>query len=343
MKIENLVDFDSSFELVHKNPEVVETLGISHLDAPLKDTFIFIASKKFLKNLGRKKPDFDSSKIGVIVQKDFFEESEEFQKEIKKYAWVAHVDKVSSAMCFFSKPFYDQKFDALNLYVDGRQMNKVSIDPDAQIAQNVFIGENVEIAADVIIMPGTMIMPNCKIGKGTIIFPNVTLYPFTSIGSGCRIHSGTVIGTDGFGYNFIEGQHTKIWHLYGVEIGNDVEVGANTMIDCGAFQPTRIGNGTKLDNDVQIAHNAQVGNHVILCGKAGVSGSVEVGDYVVFGAGAGAAPGVQIGMGAQIASRATISENSIVAPKEVLAGTPARPLKEWMRGQAKLRRLAKEK
>ncbi len=185
-------------------------------------------------------------------------------------------------------------------------------------------------------------MPNVQIGDGTIIFPNVTLYPFTSIGENCRIHAGTVIGTDGFGYNFFNGEHQKIWHLAGVEIANDVEIGCNTMIDAGAFTPTSIGNGTKIDNAVQLSHNVKVHNHVVICGTTGIAGSVEIEDYCAFGAGAGVAPAAKLGKGSQVAARAVVSENAVVAPGEVMAGHPARPLKDWMRSQATLRRLSKK-
>jgi len=210
------------------------------------------------------------------------------------------------------------------------------------VAQGVFIGQNVTIEKNVKIMSGAVVLANCHIKEGTIIFPNVTLYPFTKIGKNCRIHSGTVIGSDGFGYNFIDGKHEKIWHLYGVEIGDDVEIGSNTCIDSGCFIDTFIDDGCRIDNQVHISHNARVGKHCVLCGKSGLAGSCELEDYVVFAAGAGAAPNARIGSGSQIAAAAVVSENALIPPKSVLAGHPARPLKEWLRTKAKIKKLTEQ-
>ena len=190
------------------------------------------------------------------------------------------------------------------------------------------------------IMPGCSILPGVHIGDDSIIFPNVVLYPRVKIGARCRIHGGTIIGSDGFGYNFINGEHQKIWHLYSVEISDDVEIGSGTTIDCGAFTPTVIGTGSKIDNLVQISHNANIGKYNIMCGMSGVAGSSKTGDYCVFGGDSACAQNVELGNGVHLAARAVVSENSIIKDKQVLGGHPARPIKEWLRSQATLRKLS---
>ena len=344
MKFEKLSNFDSTIIVKYGNPENLDILGISHSDDPLPDTFIFIKAYRFHKNLGRKSGEKSFLNSGLLIQEDYYLKLKQEELDLlqEKFNWIATVKDVDQSMCKLSKPFYDEMFSELNFQVDGRQMGTAKIDPSAEISQGVFIGEDVSIEENVRILPGCVILPKVKIKKNTILYPNITLYPYTEIGENCRIHAGTVMGTDGFGYNFFDDQHQKIWHLAGVKIGNNVEVGCNTMIDAGAFTATVIGDGSKIDNDVQISHNVKIDKHVIICGKTGLAGSVEVQDYCGFGAGAGVAPSAIIEKGAQVAARAVVSENTIVKSKEIVAGHPARPLKEWMRSQATLRKLSKK-
>ncbi len=170
----------------------------------------------------------------------------------------------------------------------------------------------------------------------------MTIYPFTKIGKGCRIHSGTVIGADGFGYTFHQGQHHKIWHMGGVEISDDVEIGSNTSIDQGTFSPTRIGAGTRIDNLVQIAHNCKIGKGCVLCGQVGLAGSVTLEDFVVIGGQAALGPDCHIGMGTQIGGKAGVMEAAVWPAGSKIAGFPARDLKEWLRGLALAKKLAEK-
>ena len=193
-------------------------------------------------------------------------------------------------------------------------------------------------------MPGTVILPHSEIGDNTKIFSNVSIYPFTKIGKNCRIHSGTVIGSDGFGYTFHQGNHVKIWHMGGVDIRDDVEIGSNSSVDAGTFSPTIIGSGTRIDNLVQIAHNVKLGRGCVICGQAGIAGSAVLEDYVVMGGRAAVGPDSFIGMGTQIAGGAKVNESANWPAGSKLGGHPAKDLKEWMKGVAYLRTMSlKEK
>jgi len=344
MKVSDLQELDRSINIKTGNPDGFIINGICQSEEPVENTFTFLKNKRYLNSLGGKVAGSSYPKTGIMVEEDFWDKMDDAQKSgvATSFAWVATLKSVSEGMCTLSKPFYDALYSNLNYQVDGRQMGEVQIDPSAEISQGVFIGEKAVIGKNVKIMSGCVIQPRVSIGDDTIIFPNVTIYPYTQIGERCRIHAGTVIGTDGFGHNFFDGKHQKVWHLAGVEIKNDVEIGCNSMVDSGAFTKTCIGNGTKIDNDVQVSHNVKIHNHVVICGTTGIAGSVEVQDYAGFGAGVGVGPAAKIGKGAQIAARAVVSENTIVADGEVMAGHPARPLRDWLRAQAVLRKLSKK-
>lgn len=334
--LKTLLDLDKNLELLSGDPSNMS--GISSYLAPREKSLVFIKSKKYLDELGRI-TSIDRSKFSIITEKKFYTENLE---KLAGFKSILITSDFLRSMCSLSKPFYDLMYENLNYEVDGRQMGLAQVDSFSDIAQNVFIGSNVTIERNVKIMSGTVIMPNCTISEGSIIYPNVTIYPYTEIGKNCTIHSGTVIGSDGFGYNFIDGAHHKIWHTGGVKIMNNVEIGSNSCIDTGCFSETFIDDGCKIDNQVHISHNARLGKHCLMCGKSGVAGSCELDDYVVFAAGSGAAPGARIGAGTQVAAAAVISENAVIPPKSVLAGHPARPLKEWLRNKAKINKLIKD-
>lgn len=345
MKLQDLITIDPSLNLVKNNEWPEEILAISAFDGLTANSIVFIKNAKFLQKL---QPHLDQAvayKIGAVVDEKFFAMANaELKGEIQKLPWIITSSNVALSLTKLSKPFYDLKMKGVNTQVDGRQMGTVEIDPSAYIAQNVFIGENVRIGANVEIMPGTVILPHSQIGDNTKIYPNVSIYPFSIIGKNCRIHAGTVIGSDGFGYTFNQGQHLKIWHMGGVIIHDDVELGSNCSVDAGTFSPTIIGAGTRADNLVQIAHNVKLGRGCILCGQAGVAGSAILEDYVVLGGRAAVGPDSYLGTGTQVAGGAKINEGAIWPAGSKLGGHPAKDLKEWMKGIAYLRMMSlKEK
>lgn len=341
MKLSELTGFDSTLEIVHNKSWPEEILAISTFDALTERSVVFIKNARFLNKFLPELEKAISLKVGAIVDAKFFGLINAESKEaLLKLSFVGTSPNVAMSLTTLSKPFYDEKFKGINHQVDGRQMGTTSIDATARIAQGVFIGENVTIGANVVIHAGVTILPNVQIGDNTVIYPNVSIYPFTTIGKNCRIHAGVVIGSDGFGYTFDQGQHKKIWHMGGVVIHDNVEIGSNTSIDQGTFSPTIIGAGTRIDNLVQIAHNCRIGRGCILCGQSGLAGSVVLEDYVVLGGRAAVGPDSFIGMGSQIAGGAKVNESANWPAGSKLGGHPAKDLKEWMRGVAYLRKVS---
>lgn len=202
-----------------------------------------------------------------------------------------------------------------------------AISASAQLSAGVeihplaFIGDDVEIGAGAVIHSGVRILEGCRIGAGTTIFPNAVLYENTIVGERCLIHSGAVLGAYGFGYNSSSGTHQLCAQLGWVEIGNDVDIGACSSIDRGTYGPTTIGDGTKLDNQVQIGHNCRVGRHNIICSQTGLAGSCSTGDYVVIAGQAGLRDHVHIGDHAMIGAKSGVMGD--VEPKAKVVGLPA--------------------
>ena len=195
----------------------------------------------------------------------------------------------------------------------------VSVGPRSQVRAGVFIGRGVRIGAD------------CDIG------PNAVLLDGTVVGDRCILHPGVVLGSDGYGFHWMGDHHHKIPQLGIVVIEDDVEIGANTCIDRATLGETRIGRGSKFDNLVHIAHNNQIGHHVLLTGQVAVAGSSRLGNGVVAGGQAGIADHVEIGDGVQIGAQSGVIGN--LAAGEKVWGTPARPMGRVMREQAALGKL----
>ncbi len=197
----------------------------------------------------------------------------------------------------------------------------VQIGPDASILPLASIGEGTTIGARCRIHSGAIVGRNCRIGDDVVLFPHCVIYDGITIGQRVIIHANAVIGADGFGYRVQNGRHTKIPQLGTVEIGDDVEIGAGTTIDRGTFEATRIGEGTKIDNLVQIGHNCQIGKHNILVSQVGIAGSSTTGDYVVIAGQAGIVDLVNIGDGVTIGAKSGVSND--IAPGQRAFGIPA--------------------
>ncbi len=227
------------------------------------------------------------------------------------------------------------------------------ISPQSSIGKNVRLGDGVAIGAfasigdDVAIGDRTIIYPNVTIENGSsigsdcIVYPQVSIYYASKIGDRCIIHSGCVIGSDGYGFATHGGRHHKIPQIGTVRIENDVEIGSGTTIDRAALGETVIGEGTKIDNLVQIGHNVRIGKHCLLVSQVGIAGSTELGDYVVVAGQSGFAGHLRIGSGVQVAAKSAVLED--VPANTKVMGSPAVPFREFARREAVLRRMTKRK
>lgn len=214
---------------------------------------------------------------------------------------------------------------------------RAGIGPFAVIGEDAHIGEDTQIGAHSVVGAGCWIGANCR------IHPRVTLYAGVRLGDRVEIHSGAVIGADGFGYVYGEGRYWKFPQAGIVEIADDVEIGANTTIDRGSLDDTRIGEGVKLDNLVHIAHNCQIGAHTVMAALVGFSGSCDVGRHVVVGGQAGFGERCELEDGAVIGGQSGVLGGKTIRSGQTVWGTPARPLekfKEQFAWQARLPELA---
>jgi UDP-3-O-[3-hydroxymyristoyl] glucosamine N-acyltransferase len=224
------------------------------------------------------------------------------------------------------------------------------------ISPGAYVHQDARLEPDVIVDPGAVIGPRAEIGAGTIIGSNAVIGPDVCLGRNCSIgaqtvvvhalignhviiHPGVKIGQDGFGFAPGPGGHLKVPQMGRVIIQDDVEIGANTTIDRGSTRDTVIGEGTKIDNLVQIAHNVTIGRSCLIVAQVGISGSSELGDFVAAGGQVGIAGHLKIGAGTEIAA-----QSGVIADVEAnarLGGTPARPFRQWLRAHVMLDRLTR--
>ena len=252
------------------------------------------------------------------------------------------VDQPYLAFARASQLFHIEEPMALGIH------SSAVIDPLAHLADNVSIGPNVvigahcQIGSNVQIHANTTIASHSNIGDGGLIMSNVSVYRNVVIGERCIIHSGVVLGAAGFGFTpNAQGQYETIAQIGGLQIGNDVSIGAATAIDCGAIEDTIIGDGVKIDNQVQIGHNCRIGDHTIICGGAGMAGSTTIGKHCVLAGGCGIAGSSPITLcdGVVVSVKTTISQ-SIDKPGTYSGAIVASEHKQWLRNALRFNNLA---
>ena len=212
-----------------------------------------------------------------------------------------------------------------------------TIGSKASIQQFASVGEGTIIGARCRLYPGAVVGRDCRLGDDVTLHPHAVLYDGCILGNRVTVHAGAVLGADGFGYRQQQGRHIKVPQLGHVEIGDDVEIGANTTIDRGTFQATRIGAGTKIDNLVMIAHNCQIGPHNVFASQVGIAGSCTTGAYVVMAGQVGVADHVHIGDAAILGARCGVGYD--LAGGHRYLGEPVLHAREHHRISLTLRRL----
>jgi UDP-3-O-[3-hydroxymyristoyl] glucosamine N-acyltransferase len=226
------------------------------------------------------------------------------------------------------------------VHASARLSGNVSVEEHATIGENAEIGENTRVGA------GCTIGRGVKIGRDCEIYPRVTIYPGTSLGDRVIVHAGAVLGSDGFGYvcDPKSGRYEKFPQVGSLVIEDEVEIGANTTIDRGALDETRIGRGTKIDNLVHIGHNCQIGKNVVIAAQTGLSGSIVIENDVVLGGQVGIGEHARIGEGVMLGGQGGVLPNKILRGKGVAFwGTPAQPVRQYLKQLAALARLGKKR
>lgn len=208
---------------------------------------------------------------------------------------------------------------------------------DCYVAPGVVIDEDVVIGSNCDLHAGVVIGAGCRIGDNTILHPNVVLYHDVELGSNVIVHAGAVIGADGFGYRFAGGKFVKIPQLGNVQIHDHVEIGACSTIDRGAIGPTVVGEGTKIDNLVMIAHNCEIGSHNVFASQVGIAGSSSTGDYVRLGGQAGLRDHIHLNTGCSVGAKGGVTKD--IPAGETWIGIPAMPESEQKRQFVAIKRL----
>jgi UDP-3-O-[3-hydroxymyristoyl] glucosamine N-acyltransferase len=193
-----------------------------------------------------------------------------------------------------------------------------TVGPLCVIEDGASVGERSHLQAGVFLGRGASVGDDCWLMPGSVVYAECVL------GSRVRLHAGVVIGSDGFGYELVKGRHEKVPQVGNVVLGDDVEVGAGTTIDRARFGTTRVGEGTKIDNLVQVGHNVLIGSHCLICAQVGIAGSVTLGDYVVIAGQCGLAGHLNVGSGAMIAAQSGVKDD--VPPKASVWGSPSQPI-----------------
>ena len=297
--------------------------GLGTLTGAGPSQLSFLSNKSYIGQLAQ------TSAAAVIVSKEF-------------------ADKCP-VHCLISEKPYVSFAQATALFLPESE-KKPGVHESAVIAADVKLPASVSVAPNVVIEAGAEIGENCSIGAGCFIGKNskvgansvlhnrVTLYHGVSFGENAIVHSGAVIGADGFGFAFDGERSIKIHQLGGVVLGDDVEVGAGTTIDRGAIEDTIIGNGVKIDNQVQIGHNTRIGDHSVICGCTAIAGSATIGKYCVLGGASGMVGHLSIADGVQVSAMSLVNK-SITEPGTYSSGTGQMKTSDWKRAVVRFQQL----
>jgi len=309
----------------------IEVAGVASLESAARDHLVFVDNEKHLAGALK-------SRAGAIIAGEF--------------AAAVNVDR---PLLISDHPKLAFARAARMLADDGRQQGGVHasavIDPSATLGAGVrvdaraVVGEGAQIKNGTWIGAGSVIGAGAMIGSNCRLYPNVTVYPGTTVGDRVLIHAGAVLGSDGFGYvrDGKTGHYEKFPQVGRLVIEDDVEIGANATVDRGALEETRIRRGAKIDNLVHVGHNCDIGEDVVIAAQTGLSGSIVIENAVVLGGQVGIGEHATIGEGVMLGGQGGVLPNKILRGKGVAFwGTPAQPLRQYLKQLATLARLAKK-
>ncbi len=315
-------------ELVRGAPEQ-ELIGVAPLEEARAGTLVFFDNTAYLKQLT------ETRAAACLVGKRFKD------KVPDGVAVLVCADAYRSWAMVLAQLYPDAMVPGRS--GAGSISDRAAVSADAHLEEGVTVEAGAVIGAGAEIGSGTLVRANAVIGDGVRIGRNCVIGPNSTVqhailGNRVYLHPGVCCGQDGFGYAMGPGGHLKVPQIGRVVIQDDVEIGANTTIDRGANRDTVVGEGTKIDNQVQIGHNVVIGRHCVLVSQVGLSGSCTLEDFVAIGGQTGVRGHVTIGMGAQIAAVSVVGTD--LEPGGRYGGAPAKPVKQWFREVAAVRKLA---
>ncbi|MCB1870290.1 MAG: UDP-3-O-(3-hydroxymyristoyl)glucosamine N-acyltransferase [Gammaproteobacteria bacterium] len=300
-----------------------EVVRVSQLQNALPGAISFLANSRYLKHLA------DTRASAVIISPELAQESPvAVLVSDNPYLCYARVADILHPTALFRAGIHPTSVIA----EDANIADDVCIGPCSVIEAGSWIGQRVYIG------PGCVVGAGSRIGRESRLVANVTLCTRSNIGERVLIHPGAVIGSDGFGLANDRGKWIKVPQLGGVTIGNDVEIGANTTIDCGTINDTIIADGVKLDNQIQIAHNVEIGENTAIAGCAGIAGSTRVGKNCTIGGGVGLAGHLEIGDDIHFSGQSLVTR-SFTEPGHYSGNLPAVATGEWRKTVARIRRM----
>ena len=300
---------------------------ISTLDTASKDNVSFLDNKNYINQ-------FKKSKAGAC----FFRK--DFEKIAPKNMIVLISENPYHSFAIVANAFYPMKDITAGVHPKAHVETSVKYDDTVQIAPGAVVSSDVAIGSNCLIGANTVILSGVKIGDNTVIGPNCTI-AYSIIGSNVKIHNGVRIGQDGFGFAQNDNVNLKMPQLGRVLINDSVEIGSNCCIDRGTGPDTIIGEGTKLDNLVQIGHNVIIGKNCIFVAQSGVSGSTQLGNNTIIGGQVGIAGHLKIGNNVRIAAKSGVMKN--IEDGMTVGGVPSVPINDWHRQTILLKRLIKKK
>jgi UDP-3-O-[3-hydroxymyristoyl] glucosamine N-acyltransferase len=306
-------------------PEFVQ--GISKIDQALPGSLTFLSNTKYVDYI-------QTTDASIILV------NKEFNLSPPKGKTLLHVEDAYLAFCSVLNVYFTDSNDRSGIDPTAHIGKSAQVGTDVYIGPNVVIEDHAEIQNGAKIYSGTYIGKNSVIGKDTTLYANVTVYHDSKIGNRCIIHSGTVIGADGFGHApKKDGTYVKIPQLGNVIIKNDVEIGANSCIDRATLGSTVIHEGVKLDNLIQVAHNAEIGAHTVIASQTGVSGSTSIGAHCMIGGQVGFAGHIKVAAGSKIAAQSGLAK-SVEQEGQEWFGSPIVPKKEAFRNLLYINKLS---
>jgi len=301
--------------------------GVAEIEKASSQDIIFISSNKYINNL-------KNSKAAAIIVTNNMSTAIDFDGA-RLIVENVNVSFSLVAKLLNPEPELDFGIHPSAVIGDGAQVSNL-----AQISANVTIGSGVKIADYVYIGPGSFVDSNCVIGKGTHLIANVTVLRKSIIGENCILHSNSVVGGEGFGFTNQDGQWHKTPQLGKVILGDRVEIGSSSTVDCGALGDTILANGVKLDNQIQIGHNTTIGENTAIAGSTGIAGSANIGANCTIGGLVGIAGHIEIVDNVHITAMSMVTK-PIKSSGVYSSGWPVQEAKSWLMTVAKLRKLIK--